>query len=232
MPINMRTLFLLTMIVFSSTVVQSQKLKLPEKLYVLVIGKYKFSSETVIEKSPDLSQGFASENFGGLQLEMSKDTIKSRPIYLNGDSLRTWTYLFQNDTFRINYPRKIQKLRVRNILSDTSYIRYDTTDHLDINKLVDTINLEQLKDLLLSEIQIYNGIKKLKVRRIGIRLVWPDGKQFYTNYEKKRIADYPQMVERAKSLSPGGYIIIDSVWFYNLEREQDQMTGAIGWLVR
>ncbi len=223
---------LLLILTFWTVFTQAQKLKLPDKPYVLAIGKYKFVSETVIERSPDLSQGFLSENFGGLQTELPGDTAKQEPVYVNGDSLRTWTYLFQYDTFRINYPQRIQKVRVRSILSDTSYIRYDTTNHIEINKLVDTISIEQLDKLLYSEIQIYNGTKKLKVRRIGIRLVWQDGKQFYTNYEKKRIADYPKMVERTRSLSPNGYIIIDSVWFYNLENEQDEMSGAIGWIIR
>src|SRR5205823_3993790 len=100
-------------------------------------------------------------------------------------------------------------------IAEENHTRYDTTDHIDINKLADTVSIDELSKLLFSEIQIYNGSKKFKVRRIGIRLVWPDGKQFYTNYEKKRIADYPKMVERSKSLSPNGYIIIDSVWFYN-----------------
>jgi hypothetical protein len=227
----MRHLLLLTL-TFWTVFTQAQKLKLPEKPYILSIGKYKFVSETVIERSPDLSQGFSSENFGGLQMEFPGDTTKQEPVYVNGDSLRTWTYLFQYDTFRINYSQRIQKVRVRSILSDTSYIRFDTTDHIDINKLVDTINIEELDKLLHSEIKIHNGTKKLKVRRIGIRLVWQDGKQFFTNYEKKRIVDYPKMLERAKSLSPKGYLIIDSVWFYNLEKEQDEMSGAIGWLIR
>jgi hypothetical protein len=227
----MRYLLVLTLLL-CSIFGQAQKLKLPAKPYELVIGKYRFVSETVIEKSPDLSEGFSSENFGGLQLEFPGDTTKSQPIYVNGDSLRTWTYLFQHDTFTINYPSRIQKVRLRRRGADTSYIRYDTTDHIDINKLADTINMDELNKLLFSEIRIYNGSKKLEVTRIGVRLVWPDGKQFYTNFQKKRIADYPKMVERAKSLSPNGFIIIDAVWFYNLEKEQDEMSGAIGWLIR
>lgn len=211
---------------------QSQKLKLPDKPYVLVIGKYRFVSETVIEKSPDLSQGFLSENFGGLQTEISADSTHPEPIYINGDSLRTWTYLYKNDSFRINYPQRIQRVLVRNMLSDSTYVRYDTTDHIDINRLADTINSDQLNKLLYSKVQIYNGSKKLKVTRISVRLVWPDGKQFYTNFERKRVADYPKMEERAKSLSPNGYLIIDAVWFKNLEKEQDEMSGAIGWLIK
>jgi hypothetical protein len=211
---------------------QSQKLKLPDKPYVLVIGKYKFTTETVIEKNPDLSQGFSSQIFGGLQLQKQQDSIKSKPVYLNGDSLRTETYLYQNETFRISYPRKIDTIRVRDIMSNKSYLRSDTTDHFDINKLVDTISAADLERLFSTEIEMYNGNKKLKVRRIGLRLIWPNGKQFYTNYERTHIGDYPKILEVARSLSPNGYVILDSVWFYNLEKEQDQMIGSIGWIVR
>ena len=228
----MKTLTLLFIALISWTVGQSQNLKLPKKPYVLLIGKYKFTSETVIERSPDLSKGFSSANFGGTQLEMAKDTTESEPSYLNGDSLRIWTYLFQHDTFRIKHPQKIERIRVRDITSDKSYIRYDTTDHIDINKLADTITLDELKKLLDTEIQVYNGTKKLKVRRIGIRLVWPDGRQFYTNYERNKISAYPKMMERALTLSPNGYLILDRVWFYNLEKEQDGMSGTIGWFIR
>jgi len=232
MLFNMRILTLLLMSLFSWTVGQSQNLKLPKKPYVLVIGKYKFISETVIEQSPDLSQGFSSANFGGTQLEMAGDSTNTEPRYLNGDSLRLWTYLFQNDTFRISYPQKIEKIRIREITSDKSYIRYDTTDHFDINKLADTIDIVELKKLLNTEIQVFNEAKKMKIRTIGVRMIWPDGKQYYTNYDKNKFNQYPKIVEKALTLSPGGYFILDRVWYYNLEKEQDGMSGTIGWLIR
>ena len=232
MSFTMRTLILSLIISICWTSGYSQKLKLPDEPYILVIGKYKFTTETVIEKKPDLSQGFSSQIFGGLQLAKQQDSIKSDPVYLNGDSLRTETYLYQFDTFQISYPQKIDTIRARDIISSKSYLRFDTSDHFNINKLVDTISVTDLEKLLTTEIEIYNGNKKLKVRRIALRLIWSNGKQFYTNYERIHIGDYPKILEMAKSLSPNGYIILDSVWFYNLEKEQDQMIGSIGWMVR
>jgi len=232
MLFNMRTLTLLFISLISWTVGQSQNLKLPKKPYILVIGNYKFISETVIEQSPDLSQGFSSENFGGTQLAMESDSTNTELRYPNGDSLRLWTYLFQNDTFRIDYPQKIERIRVRNITSDKSYIRYDTTNHIDINKLAGTIDIAELKKLLNTEIQVFNGINKMKIRTIGVRMIWPDGRQYYTNYDKNKFNQYPKIVEKAFTLSPGGYFILDRVWYYNLEKEQDGMSGTIGWLIK
>jgi hypothetical protein len=228
----MRTLISLLVWIVSWTVGQSQNLKLPKKPYVLIIGNYKFISETVIEQSPDLSQGFYSESFGGTQLEMAGDSSNTEPRYPNGDSLRLWTYLFQNDTFRINYPLKVERIRVREISSGKSYIRYDTTDHVDINKVADTIDIAELIKLLNTEIQVFNGVKKMKIRTIGVRMIWPDGRQYYTNYDKNKFNQYPKIVEKALTLSPGGYFILDRVWYYNLEKEQDGMSGTIGWFIR
>jgi hypothetical protein len=232
MPLNMRTHFLIFILLFLSTIGQSQKLSLPKKPYVLVIDKYKFASETVIEHSPDLSGGLTSANFGGTQLEIpSGDTATKEPIYLNGDSLRLWTYLFKDDTIAIKYPKKIEATRVYDIETNKSRIKYDTTDHIDVNKIADTITIEQALQLINSEVQVYNGTKKMKLRRISVMLIWSNGKIFNTNYEKKRIVDYPEMTQMIKSLS-GGHLIIDMVWYYNLENEQDGMSGAIAWKIK
>jgi hypothetical protein len=228
----MRTLTLVFISLVSLKVGQSQNLKLPKKPYVLIIGNYKFISETVIEQIPKLSQGFSSENLGGIQLEMTSDSINTEPRYPNGDSLRLGTYLFQNETFRIKYPQKIERIRVREITSGKSYIRYDTTEHIDINKVADTINIVELKKLLNTEIQVFNGLKKMKIRTIGVTMIWPDGRQYYTNYDKNKFNQYPKIVEKALTLSPGGYFILDRVWYRNLEKEQDGMYGTIGWLIK
>lgn len=239
MPFKMRPLLTIIAGLLLTLHGFSQQLKLPKNPYVLKIGNYKFVSKTIIEQSPDLSGGFASANFGGLQLEMPasdsteiEDSTDTGPVYLNGDSLRLWTYLFKEDTVAIKFPRKIDTVRVMDMNSSKVRIRYDTTDHILVNRIVDTINVEQLKKLLTTEIEVYNGTKKMKLRTISVMLLWSNGKRFYTNYDKKRIADYPKMTQRALTLSPGGYLILDMFWYYNLENEQDGMQGSIAWKIK
>lgn len=239
MPFKMRPLLIILAGFFLTVHGFSQQLKLPKNPYVLKIGKYKFVSKTVIERNPDLSGGFASSNFGGLQLEMPAsdssevdDSTDTGPVYLNGDSLRLWTYLFKEDTVAIKFPRKIDTVRVMDMNSNKVRIRHDTTDQILVNRIVDTINVEQLKKLLTTEIEVYNGTKKMKLRTISVMLLWSNGKRFYTNYDKKRIADYPKMTQRALTLSPGGYLILDMFWYYNLENDQDGMEGSIAWKIK
>ncbi len=230
---SLKTLSILFAGLFLTTDVLSQKLELPRNPYVLKIGNYKFVSKTVIERSPDLSGGFTSANFNGLQLEMTPDSnTNTERVYLNGDSLRLWTYLFKEDTVAIKFPPKIDTVRVRDINTNTVRIRYDTTDRVLVNKIVDTITVDQLKKLLTTEIEVFNGSKKMKLRRISVILLWSNGKRFYTNYERKRISEYPKMTQRALSLSPGGYLILDMFWYYNLKNEQDGMEGAIAWKIK
>ena len=238
MPFKMRPFLIIIAGLFLTTHGFSQHLKLPKKPYVLKIGNYKFVSKTVIEQSPDLSGGFVGANFGGLQLEMPagdstevEDSTYTGPVYLNGDSLRLWTYLFKEDTVAIRFPRKIDTVRVMDMNSGKVRTRYDTIDHILVNRIVDTINFEQLKKLLTTEIEVYNGMKKMKLRTISVMLLWSNGKRFYTNYDKKRIADYPKMTQWALTLSPGGYLILDMFWYYNLENEQDGMEGSIAWKI-
>lgn len=226
----MRTPSLLVLILFISTTAFSQNLKLPKNPYVLVIGNYKFKSETIIEKSPDMSGGFVSANFNATQLEMTADSAAFEPVYLNGDSLRLWTYLYKDDTIAIRYPTKIKTINFYDIETQISRIVYDTSDHINVNKIADTISIDQALRLINTEVQVYNGLKKMQLRTISVMLVWPDGKTFGTNYDKKRIVDYPKMTEMVKSLS-GGHIIIDMIWYYNLENEQDGMSGSIAWKI-
>ncbi len=218
---------------FLTTPGLAQDLKLPKQPYVLKIGEYKFVSETVIEQSPNFSDGFSSANFGGLQLEMAaKDKKDRKPVYLNGDSLRLWTYLFKNDTVAIRFPQRIDTTEVYDILTSETHIRYDTTDRMVVNRIVDTISAEQLKKLLTTEIEIYNGARKLELRRISVKLLWGNGDTYYMNYEQKRIGDYKGMTERALRLSPGGYLILDVFWYYNLEHDQSSMEGSIAWKIK
>ena len=72
----------------------------------------------------------------------------------------------------------------------------------------------------------------MKLRTISVMLLWSNGKNFYTNYDRKRIGDYPKMTQKALTLSPGGYLILDMFWYYNLENAQDGMQGAIAWKIK
>ena len=198
-----------------------------------MVDKYRFVSKTIIEKDPLFSSGsLTSANFNGTVIETSSnDSLIEESNPGDGDSLRLWTYLFKDDTFKIEYPKKIEKVGYFNIDTKTTKTKFDTTDHILVNKIADTITINQALRLINSEIQIYNGTKKMKVRGISVRLIWKNGKTFYTNYEKMRIIDYPKMLEKVKSLS-GGHIILDMIWYYNLENDQDGMSGAIAWKIK
>jgi hypothetical protein len=216
--------------------VSAQDLKLPSKPYVLVIGKDTFVSQTIIEQSPDLSGMLASGlKTPGLKMTLDltpTDTVEHKSVYLNGDSLRTWTYLFKDEKYRISFPQRIDTVNVYDIFTDRVHVEIDTINHVNINRLVKTITGKELKKLLDTEIEVYQDDNKLKVDRISVMVVWPDGKVYGTNYEQVKIGDNKSVKKLLKDFPKNAHIALDSVWFYDTTGDRKLIDGAIGWKIK
>lgn len=213
----------------------AQKLVLPEKPYILVIGKDTLITQTIIETAPDLSGLMTSGNNLSdirLNLKIKDDTVGHKPIYANGDSLRVWTYLFKDEKYTINFPKRIDTVTGIDLFTGNQSLQIDTTDHIEINKLIDTLTIAELNKLLDTEIEVFYGRKKLKVRRISVLFIWPSGETYGTNYEETKIGNYPTIKKAIKTISPNGYIVLNQIWFYDEKRKQNGISGKIGWKIK
>lgn len=213
----------------------AQKVALPEKPYILVIGKDTFITQTIIETAPDLSGLMTSGNNLSdirLNLKIKDDTVGHKPIYANGDSLRVWTYLFKGEKYTINFPQRIDTVKGIDLFTGDQSLQIDTTDHIEINRLIDTLTIGELNKLLDTEIEVFYGRKKLKVRRISVLFIWPNGRTYGTNYEETKIGSYPTIKEAVKTISPNGYIVLNRVWFDDERKKQNGISGKIGWKIK
>jgi hypothetical protein len=111
-------------------------------------------------------------------------------------------------------------------------VEIDTINHVNINRLVKTITGKELKKLLDTEIEVYQDDNKLKVDRISVMVVWPDGKVYGTNYEQVKIGDNKSVKKLLKDFPKNAHIALDSVWFYDTTGDRKLIDGAIGWKIK
>ncbi len=214
---------------------QGQNPVLPDSPYVIVIGPDTFTTETVLIPKPEMSGVLVSGlNNTGIKLTLDvgqSDSTIQKTKYPNGDSLRIYTYLFRNEHYRISFPQRIDSVQVYEMISNESHVEVDTTDHVDINRFVKNLSRLELKKLIGTEIQVFKGTIKLKVDRIGIMLVWPDGFVHGTNYPYIRIQDNKRIKKILKKFPTNGHLIIDCIWFYDSPNDRRAIDGAIGWKI-
>ncbi len=194
--------------IFYSIVSSAQALSLPRLPYKIIIGKDTFETSSEIERTP----------------QYGWQTI--------ADSFRINTYLFKGEKSEICYPKRI----------DTSYgidlfdpykadTIIDTSDHISLNRMIDTISVRQLKELLSEEIEVYEGDIKLKLNGFGILIISKDGRSFSFNYDQKRMAgNDPLILKTMKRLSFPFYLIMRDITFYD-NKIFRQTLGRIGWKI-
>ena len=185
----MRTFVTIISLIFFTTGQSLGQLAKP-KSYKLVLGDYTFMTETSFES----------------------DT-------LNDNSLREYSYLFKNDRQIIKIPRRIDTVAVYSV-SDVNYerIEIDTVDGITVNKIVDTISKTQLDKLIKSELQIYAGKNKLKFDEAHLETIQQNGKTSFTiDLQEKKIKDGKHAFKKVSTLEKGGYLLLQTVWFYDLK---------------
>jgi hypothetical protein len=219
-----------------SGILHGQDLTLPDKPYVIIIGLDTFITETKLIVRPDLSSPFVSGlNITGIKLVIDpnkNDSTQNNEVsYPDSDSLRIYTFLYRNENYRIKFPRRIDSVEVYDILSHQTHIEIDTSDYFEINRLVGNLAKSDLKKILDTEIQVYMGSNKLKVDRISVTMVWPDGRLYSNNYEKVKIGDYKYVKKIIQKLPKGSHLVVDCIWFYDLSNERHVIDGAIGWKI-
>jgi hypothetical protein len=172
--------------------------------YKLVLGDYVFTTETSFET----------------------DTV-------NGNSAREYSYLFKNDRQIIKIPRRIDRVRVYNDSDpDSGRIKIDTVDQFEVNKIVDTISKVQLSKIIDSEFQIYIGSDQVKFEEAHLETIQANGKTSYTiDLQRRKIKDGKHAFEKVAALDRGGYLILHTIWFYDLKGNRHEIECNIAWRI-
>jgi hypothetical protein len=202
-------IFLLTI-----NVVLAQKLAFPKKPYVIVLGKDSLVTRTIIEKAPGLYENY---------------TLENKAVYANVDSLRVWTYLFKDEKYTISFPERMDTVYGIDLSTGGNLTWIDSTDHIDINKLIDSFSAGKLHRLLNTEVKVFYGTQKLKIRRLRVMLVSSTGKTFEYDCAGTKIRNCTLTGNDLKTILPNGYLILNRIWFYDEKNKPNGISQKIAW---
>ncbi len=172
----------------------------------------------------------------GYKLIFGIDTFKTATVVkkdpLDKKSLREYSFLFKNERQVIKIPRRIDRITTINRSSKRG-VRIDTVDQIIVTKVVDTISKSQLDEIINSEIQIYSGTIKLMFDEAQFEAIQSNGKSSYTiDLQKTKIKDGSHAFQKISGLDKGGYLILDTIWFYDLKDIRHEIECNIAWLIK
>jgi hypothetical protein len=96
--------------------------------------------------------------------------------------------------------------------------------------LIDSIQLSDLDSIMTYEVEVYKNVFKLPVSKITLRIIEPDGKQFYLASKKNHIARHKR-VRYLTRLSSKSKLILSAVWFHEDKKER-LIVSNTGWIIR
>jgi len=175
------------------------------KTYNLIIGSYIFKTSTIVKRDP-----------------------------VDKRDLREYSDLYKNEHQTIKIPSRIDRILRYNPSDPSSRkIEIDTVDHIDVRKIVDTITLFQLNDIINSEIQIYRGTSKLTFDEAHLETIQASGSTSYTiDLQKTRIREGKHAFESVSALKEGGLLILHTVWFYDSKNHRQEIECSIAWAIK
>lgn len=171
------------------------------------------------------------------QLVFGIDTFKTTTFTktdpFNNKYLREYSYLFKNGRQIIKIPKRIDTAYVPDIYFPTKgRTEIDTVDQIVVNKIVDAIGRPQLDKIINSEIQIYSGRNKLKFDEAQFETILSTGKSSYTiDLQKVRVREGTHAFKEISLLDKGGYLILKTVWFYDLQNRRQEIECNVAWRI-
>jgi hypothetical protein len=153
---------------------------------------------------------------------------------VNDNEPREYSYLFKNERQIIKIPRRIDRAVVADVSNpDSRRIEIDTVDQIEVNKVVDTISKYQLNKIINSEIKIYNGSDKLRFEEAHFETIQANGKTSYTiDLQRTAIRQGKHAFESVSKLEKGGYLILHTIWFYDLQNNRHEIECNVAWLIK
>ncbi len=156
------------------------------------------------------------------------DLSSSCSNYSEKETTPLKTILFKNDTFTIQLPETSDTILYLNCDTAEEMMKIVVRNQIKVNKIVDTVTLVELIDMIEKDIKVYYGNIKLENISFNAMLILDSGtKRIISN---AFVNNRTNMYEQIKLLSSGGYFIIYGI-FYNYGRQNGLIEGAIGWRI-
>ncbi|MBL7935465.1 MAG: hypothetical protein JNM51_06625 [Bacteroidia bacterium] len=141
------------------------------------------------------------------------------------------TLLPSDDPITIKYPLRTDTVEYYNPDGNS---RKDTvtTSSFTVDRIFDTIYRNRIDSFINSEIKIHYNNIKLKVDRISIRILFPDGTFYNNNFKANKIAFDKSVIKKINSSIDNLYIVIDTIWFYDKKGKRQEISDDLCWKIK
>ena len=190
---------------------------LPVSPYLLVVGTDTFVSQTIWDENPSYQKQKEGEPYNAFIHEKR----------------RRWTYLFKEDTVRIDFPQRIDSYVDIDPETGIEIYGIDSSDHFLMNKVIDTLSKESIEQLIKTEIKVYQQHDQLEVKGLSVDILYLDGKTSGTNNTKSKVEDLywvPKVLRR--DFDKINFFVLDGVWFQDEKGMRRIIDGSIGWKLK
>ena len=136
-----------------------------------------------------------------------------------------------HDHIIINFPRRTDSVSFYTRDGD---LRKDTltTSYFTVDRIIDTISSRTFDSLVNSEIKLYINDKKLKIVRISITILFPDGTSDRNNFRSNKIKHDKQTMGQVKKRINNSYIVIDAIWFLDEKGVELKVKDDVAWKIK
>jgi hypothetical protein len=141
------------------------------------------------------------------------------------------TLLPGDDKIIIKYPARTDTV---DYYSPDGNSRKDTltTTHFTIDRIIDTLCVSNIDTFTNSEIKIHYCGKNLKIERIAVKILFPDGTFYYTNFKSNKISFDKSIVREIKRNIDNSYIVLHTIWFIDQSGNRQETSDDIGWKIK
>lgn len=157
------------------------------------------------------------------------DLSSSCSNYSEKETTPLKTILFKNDTFTIQLPETSDTILYINCDNGDERMKTIVRNQIKINKLIDTITLSELTEMIKKDIEVfYRNMKMENIYFTGMLILNSGQKRMINNlFVKNRLNIYEQI----KLLSSGGYFINYGIFYNYGKPNYGIIEGAIGWRI-
>ena len=107
-----------------------------------------------------------------------------------------------------------------------------TTSYFTVQKIIDSINISSTDSLISSEIKLSHKNRYLKITRINIDVLFPDGTSYSNSISNNKISSNPNIVKEIKKGINSCFLVISAIYFINDEGIELKVKDDMAWILK
>ncbi len=141
------------------------------------------------------------------------------------------TWFPGTDKVLLNYPKRTDTVEYYNA-SGESYKTTLSTSFFTLDRIIDTICYSNIYSFINSEIKVIYNNKKLIIDRITVKVLYPDGTSYNTNFKSNKISFDQTTINHLEKKIDNAYLVIGTIWFYDPKGKRHEISDEVGWKLK